>query len=496
MKTLLHNHDVAVQSVDPGYPSTPPFDPSVSYPEYQGRCISTQPNSVYEGIRNLLFLLGMDKEHFGTPEWNPLSAVIRPGDSVLIKPNIVRHYNPLGHDTRSLITHGSVVRAVADYALMAMKGQGDLIIGDAPVQSCNFSEAVSLSGLSSVLDYYRSRGIEVRLRDFRLVVSRQSGTASRKQSLGDPSGFTIVDLGEKSLHHKAHVPEKYRVTNYDPAFMQQYHNRENHAYMVANSVLAADVVISLPKLKTHRKAGITVTLKNNVGINVHKDCLPHHTKGSVAEGGDEYLHRSFFKRLAVAFSEFEDVRNTERVRKIIRLPKRVLYKFAQFTARDPYFEGSWYGNQTLFKTVIDLNHILLYAERSGDRRPRELPRRFLSIVDGVIAGEAEGPLAPTPKPAGVIVAGFNPAAVDLICCRLMDFDWHKIPILSQAVRSFASFDPEDIVVFSNDECFRGRLMKMENRSFFSFEAPQGWKGRVELRGGAIRGCCPPEKNKP
>ena len=50
----------------------------------------------------------------------------------------------------------------------------------------------------------------------------------------------------------------------------------------------ADVVINLPKLKTHKKTGVTISLKNMVGINGYRNCLPHHTIGTPDASGDEF----------------------------------------------------------------------------------------------------------------------------------------------------------------------------------------------------------------
>ena len=79
--------------------------------------------------------------------------------------------------------------------------------------------------------------------------------------------------------------------------MRKHHNQERHEYLVANSVLSADFILNLPKLKCHIKAGITGALKNLVGINGHKEYLPHHTNGCPATGGDQYQHRSLVKPL-------------------------------------------------------------------------------------------------------------------------------------------------------------------------------------------------------
>ena len=90
--------------------------------------------------------------------------------------------------------------------------------------------------------------------------------------------------------------DNMRITNYDPAYLKQHHNADKHEYFINSDVLNADVVINMPKPKTHRKAGVTISMKNLVGINCRKEYLPHHTNGSKEEGGDEYLHRSYLKK--------------------------------------------------------------------------------------------------------------------------------------------------------------------------------------------------------
>ena len=71
-----------------------------------------------------------------------------------------------------------------------------------------------------------------------------------------------------------------RITNYDYHEVNRHHRGDRHEYCISEACLSADVIINLPKPKTHRKAGYTGALKNMVGINAAKDYLPHHTKGS------------------------------------------------------------------------------------------------------------------------------------------------------------------------------------------------------------------------
>ena len=82
---------------------------------------------------------------------------------------------------------------------------------------------------------------------------------------------------------------------YDHRLMNRRHSQGKHQYLVSNSVLSADFIINVPKLKTHIKAGITGALKNLVGINGHKEFLPHHVNGWPGSGGDQYQRRSAVK---------------------------------------------------------------------------------------------------------------------------------------------------------------------------------------------------------
>jgi uncharacterized protein (DUF362 family) len=56
------------------------------------------------------------------------------------------------------------------------------------------------------------------------------------------------------------------------------------------------------------------------------------------------------------------------------------------------------------------------------------PRQF-AIVDGIVGMEGNGPIQGTPKPAGVLVAGRDRAAVDATCCRIMRIEPFKIEYL-------------------------------------------------------------------
>lgn len=120
------------------------FNPGECYPEYRfGKDnINKDGNIPYDMLRTLLYDMNLDRERYGTKDWNPLGKYIKPGDSVIVKPNLVMHINEnktvQENAFECLITHASLIRAVCDYCLIALKGTGRLMIGDAPMQGCNF----------------------------------------------------------------------------------------------------------------------------------------------------------------------------------------------------------------------------------------------------------------------------------------------------------------------------------------------------------------------
>lgn len=490
----MKENAVAVADIGTSRYPDAPFSPSVRYPEYPYEDLSGEPNPVYAGVRECLMQLGLDQARAGRADWNPLGELIQPGMRVLVKPNLVRHYHPKGLDPVSIVTHGSVIRAIADYALKAVGETGEVVLADAPLQSCDFPSVLRLAGVDSLAEYYRKRGSPVEVRDLRLlraVVEKRSLLGKvlvQQANAGDPLGYTQVDLGSKSLHARRNVdPAAYRVTCYDPSRMGRHHGRGRHEYVIANTLLDADVVINVPKMKTHHKAGITGALKNFIGINGHKDCLPHHAKGHPLEGGDEYARADWTKRLDSWLLDAAGAAAGPASRKSAAVLHRMLYAVHMRHGPESFWEGSWFGNDTISRTTVDLNRIVRYGTRGGGLS-EEVQRPVFSLVDGVLAGEKDGPLAPTPKPAGLLVAGLNPAAVDAVLARLMGYRPLSIPTLrhvfapSEETGSrfpLACFPVGGIEIRSRHPRWNGIELEKGGDSL-RFEAHQGWKGHVEI----------------
>src|SRR3974390_1495859 len=84
------------------YPRTAPYHPSCPYPEYPFRdALASEPNLPYDAVRRALAELGYDAGHYGSASWNPLGEIIRPGMTVVLKPNFVLSRHAEGKDLYS-----------------------------------------------------------------------------------------------------------------------------------------------------------------------------------------------------------------------------------------------------------------------------------------------------------------------------------------------------------------------------------------------------------
>ncbi len=131
-------------------------------------------------------------------------------------------------------------------------------------------------------------------------------------------------------------------------------------------ILHADFVVSMPKLKTHHWAGVTLSLKNMFGA------VPGSCYG---------------------------------------WPKNVLH---------------WAG---IDRAILDINAAV---------------RPDFAIVDGIVGMEGNGPIQGVLKPAGVLILGDDPVAVDSTCARVMGLLPEKVKHIAQAATLLGHIDPEKI----------------------------------------------------
>jgi uncharacterized protein (DUF362 family) len=467
------------------YPKTAPFHPSERFPEAPFPELAPEPNRVYAAVRELFAGMGLDRARLGTSAWNPLSELIRPGETVLLKPNLVRQSHQFNDDWEYVITHGSVIRAVADFVFLALDGRGRIVIADAPQTDSRIDQIAQRLGFAELTEFYRQHGVTVEVVDLRNEYwLEEDGIYTERVELpGDPVGKPLVKLGHRSMFAPV-SGRTYYGAYYDVAETNFHHSGGRHEYQFSGAALAADVVINMPKLKTHKKCGVTISLKNLVGLNTNKNLLPHHSLGTPSQGGDQFADESLKHRLEnslVGAAKRLLLSDNGAVKMLARKLKGPAYR-AFGETHEVVRSGNWWGNDTIWRMVIDLNKVLRFANLDGTVREGP-PKRYLSVVDGIIAGEGNGPMAPDPRPIGLLAAGFNPAAVDWVCARMMGFDPDRIRHIRECFWQedlpVATFGPEAIQLSTSDpDLTAERLLELRDR-FFAFEPHFGWKGHIE-----------------
>lgn len=220
------------------------------------------------------------------------------GGRVVLKPNMVEWNaaHPINTDARLIVSAAAAFRRL---------GAREVVVAEGPGHHRDTELLLELTGLSELLD-------DVPFVD--LNVDRTGDTALP---------LDVTGLG--SLHFPG-------------------------------TVLGADLLVSLPKLKTHHWVGVTLSLKNLFGT------VPGAVYG---------------------------------------WPKNVLH---------------WAG---LDRSIVDLQAAL---------------QPGFAIVDGIVGMEGDGPLMGDAKPAGVVIMGEQPTAVDATAARLMGIDPSAVGYLAAMAR--------------------------------------------------------------
>ncbi len=221
------------------------------------------------------------------------------GKRVLVKPNLIEAIE--GHPTT---TAPEMVGAVVD--LLAELGAGEIAVGDGSGFHRDGEAVARACGLAGVL-------------------------AARK--------VPFVDL------------------NYDdpaPVRTQDGWFQNEGALWLPKHVREADLIVSVPKLKTHHWAGVTLSLKNLFGL----------VPGCRYGWPKNLLH-------------------------VNSIPRSVL---------------------GIYQTV----------------------QRVVTVADGIVGMEGDGPLFGTPVPHGVLAVSRDPVAADVTCAGLMGFAWSEIAYLNLA----------------------------------------------------------------
>ncbi|MGP8243880.1 MAG: DUF362 domain-containing protein [Bryobacteraceae bacterium] len=205
---------------------------------------------------------------------------------------------------------------------------------------------------------------------------RALGAASVRIAEGPGHRRNTLDLADAAGYFRL-VPDfedRFTDLNLDdvsPVRLAHPFSRLTRLYL-PNTLLGADLVVSLAKMKTHHWVAATLSMKNLFGT---------------VPGG------------------------------VYGWPKNVLH---------------WAG---INESIADLHSAY--------------PRQF-ALVDGIVGMEGNGPIQGAAKPAGVLVAGRDPVAVDATCCRIMKIDPLRIAYLQMAAQSGAALAEANIRQIGED----------------------------------------------
>lgn len=383
--------------------------------EYLGQIYGDE-SYLYEAVKSLFFCKD-------TP---PINFT---GKRVLVKPNLVKQ-NESPDDEICLFTNPNLI--LATLKVILEQKPKSIVVGDAPIQDCHWEKMLHQDFYDKIQKLSENYMVPISVRDFRKVVF-DSSTNSFGVSKRKDSDYLIFDVGNRSLLEPITDKKiKFRVTNYDPDRMKRSHAKGMHRYCIAKEVFEADIVITMPKTKTHRMACLTNSLKILVGINGDKDYLPHHRIGSKIQGGDCYKSFSLYRTCSEWLLDFA---NRRRGKRIYAYARRLSDKLWQLSKPNDEVSvnAGWYGNDTVWRMVMDLNLIALYGKIDGSLA--DIPQRIIyTLCDGIIGGQGSGPLQPEPLPLGILSFSNDPYLMDETMGLLFKLNIEKVPLLKEAAR--------------------------------------------------------------
>ena len=163
--------------------------------------------------------------------------------------------------------------------------------------------------------------------------------------------------------------------------------------LIREELRAYDVLLNLPKMKTHVTTGVTLGLKNIFGMTPMNPVMG-------------YSKASFHGELP----EAELVQNTP--------PGATARAYAA-----AFMEGrpSGESHDKLIRSVID--HNLVFPSS-------------LVLIDGVVGMQGDGPWQGDPIASNVLLAGYDLVAADAVAARLMGYAApHEMPLFQYAARA-------------------------------------------------------------
>ena len=161
--------------------------------------------------------------------------------------------------------------------------------------------------------------------------------------------------------------------------------------------------------------------------------------------------------------------------------EKVFYVLGTLTSGDSIRVGSWYGNDTIWRTIVDLNMITKYSDKKGIicNVPQ---RKIVCIGDMIICGQKNGPVSPVPKPLGMIMISDNAALFDMVMLKIMGFGKNKIKYLKgdEVFKELGLIDSSSAwnkLVNINGKI--SPIYEMISEKTWKFEPHDMWKNYVE-----------------
>ena len=373
------------------------------------------------------------------PDVEEMLAASEPARLVVVKPNWIQASHEFRPDVwEPVMTHPAVLLSIIEVLGEMMAGRGTIALCDAPNTYADFPAIARRGDLDRKLHGLRARwpDLNLELIDLRREVwlREEEVVVERRKNPEDPRGYARLDLGRDSLFYGCRGEGRYYGADYDARVVNEHHRGEMQEYLLAGTPIACDLFVNVPKLKVHKKTGITCCLKNLVGINGDKNWLPHFVKFGPERGGDEYPRHDVVTAVETYIKMVGQ-------RVALQLPRLgpFLYRKVRNTgmkllgdSENTLRNGNWIGNDTTWRMALDLNRALLYGNLDGSWRGALAAKKYVAFVDGIVGGQGSGPLCPDPADSRVMAFGDNPAVVDAVAARLIGFEPRGLPIIRGA----------------------------------------------------------------
>lgn len=371
--------------------------------------VSIAKSSSYS-IENINKALDILFENLNMDKNAPFKDMIQPGMKVFIKPNWVasRWRESCNHkdDIYCVITHHNVIEAVCDRVVNSLNGKGKIYIGDNPSIDADFNELMDLTNIKRLEQKYPGL---VEILDLRPLYCDDLKNYGKKylmkKQTGDPNGGKEINLGKESLFYGMD-PELFRGVFDEREDTIKSHTGENQLYTFSSSIYNSDLYISIPKLKTHHKTGVTLNLKGLVGSIIDKNQLVHWKVGYPSVGGDEYPNKEIYDRM-----------QKEKIQE----------------------RGAWPGNDTIWRMVCDLYRA--FSLRKG---------KNFTIIDGILGGEGQGPFCPNSIKSNTLIASSDLLIADIVASRYMGINPYKINYLNYFINEY-NIDLNNITIFNENK---------------------------------------------